>query len=249
MRQTPRSRSPAPRAPRSSHGDTPCASWPVASARPADATTRAPGLPPAPARRRRHAVRSIGSGMPSVSVPVLSKTTVSTSASRSSAVPCLMSSPLRNSLPLAAVTTAGTARPKRAGAGDDQHRRRNVDGKAQIAARRPHPVAEGAERQEMHAAANRAAPPGRRARCSASWPPSATATRSAIRCRRTVLPRRRHPQRQRPGQVHLARADDRAGPGKDRQAFAGQQATGRPRSSLPSPRRPPASARRGGPAP
>ena len=53
--------------------------------------------------------------MPIVSVPVLSKTTVSTSASRSSAVPSLISSPRRNSRPEAAVTTAGTASPSAQG--------------------------------------------------------------------------------------------------------------------------------------
>ena len=45
-------------------------------------------------------------------MPVLSKTTTSTSANRSSAVPFLISTPLRNNFPDAAVTTAGTAKPK-----------------------------------------------------------------------------------------------------------------------------------------
>ena len=43
------------------------------------------------------------SGAPDVSVPVLSNTTVSTCASRSSAVECLISMPLRNNRPEAAV--------------------------------------------------------------------------------------------------------------------------------------------------
>mmetsp|Transcript_18518 Transcript_18518/g.30304 ORF Transcript_18518/g.30304 Transcript_18518/m.30304 type:complete len:231 (+) Transcript_18518:2251-2943(+) len=55
------------------------------------------------------------SGAPSVRVPVLSKTTVSTAAKRSSAVAFLIKTPLRNSAPEAAVVTAGTARPKAQG--------------------------------------------------------------------------------------------------------------------------------------
>ena len=64
---------------------------------------------------RGWSARLVASGVPMVRVPVLSNTTVSTSARRSSAVPCLINRPLRNSLPLAEVTTAGTASPRAQG--------------------------------------------------------------------------------------------------------------------------------------
>ncbi len=54
-------------------------------------------------------------GLPSVSVPVLSNTTCVTCASRSVAVEDFNSIPLRNSRPEAAVVTAGTARPSAQG--------------------------------------------------------------------------------------------------------------------------------------
>ena len=50
-------------------------------------------------------------GRPSVSVPVLSKTTVSTPASRSSGSPPLISTPALAPRPLATITAVGTARP------------------------------------------------------------------------------------------------------------------------------------------
>ena len=53
------------------------------------------------------ALTTRGSG--SVSVPVLSKTTVSTSASRSMASPALRMTPARNSAPDATTCTAGMA--------------------------------------------------------------------------------------------------------------------------------------------
>ena len=54
-------------------------------------------------------------GSPLVSVPVLSKMTVSTPASFSSAAPSLIIMPERNSRPLATTCTAGTARPSAQG--------------------------------------------------------------------------------------------------------------------------------------
>ncbi len=48
-------------------------------------------------------------------MPVLSNTTVSISASRSSAVALFSKTPLRKSRPLAAVVTAGTASPSAQG--------------------------------------------------------------------------------------------------------------------------------------
>ncbi len=54
-------------------------------------------------------------GRPSVRVPVLSKTTVSTPESFSSAAPSLIITPLRKSTPLATACTAGTARPNAQG--------------------------------------------------------------------------------------------------------------------------------------
>ena len=54
-------------------------------------------------------------GSPFVSVPVLSKITVSTAASFSSAAPSLIMMPERNRRPLATTCTAGTARPSAQG--------------------------------------------------------------------------------------------------------------------------------------
>ena len=54
-------------------------------------------------------------GLPSVSVPVLSNTTTSTCAKRSSASPDFTSTPRLNSRPVATTCTAGTARPSAQG--------------------------------------------------------------------------------------------------------------------------------------
>ena len=61
-------------------------------------------------------------GSPRVSVPVLSKTTVSTSARRSSAPPSLTMMPCSNRRRAATTCTMGTARAERAGTCDDQDR-------------------------------------------------------------------------------------------------------------------------------
>ena len=60
---------------------------------------------------RRRAAKSTTCGVPCVSVPVLSKTTVSTSASRSSGSPPLISTPAAAPRPLATITAVGTASP------------------------------------------------------------------------------------------------------------------------------------------
>jgi hypothetical protein len=84
--------------------------------RPAGVTTL--GHAPAPHAQvlARHGLQSRPDpARPWSSVPVLSNTTVSASARRSSAVPSLISKPLRKSRPEAAVVTAGTARPSAQG--------------------------------------------------------------------------------------------------------------------------------------
>ncbi len=58
---------------------------------------------------------STGPGSAPVSVPVLSSTATSAPASRSSAVPSFRRTPRRNSAPLAAIITLGTARPSAQG--------------------------------------------------------------------------------------------------------------------------------------
>jgi hypothetical protein len=68
-----------------------------------------------------HAVEG---GAPSVRVPVLSTIRVSTLRSDSIAAASRNSTPWVAALPVATITTSGVARPKRAGAGDDQHRHR-----------------------------------------------------------------------------------------------------------------------------
>ena len=59
--------------------------------------------------------RRPGSSRPAVSVPVLSNTTMSALANRSSAVADLSSVPCRSSRPLASTCTAGTASPSAQG--------------------------------------------------------------------------------------------------------------------------------------
>ena len=105
----------------------------------ADRAGQRVGAAARPARRRRRsaaggiAAALVRTGRPVVSVPVLSKTTVSISASRSSAVPSLSSTPARNSRPEAAVSTAGHREAEAAGAGDDQHRGGDVGRLAPVA--------------------------------------------------------------------------------------------------------------------
>ena len=62
-------------------------------------------------RPRRQTPHASTRGVPSVSVPVLSSTTVSTDASRSSGSPPLMRTPAAAPRPLATMTAVGTARP------------------------------------------------------------------------------------------------------------------------------------------
>ena len=55
--------------------------------------------------------RSVTTGFPSVTVPVLSSTTVVMSPARCKASPPLMSTPISAPLPLATMTAVGTASP------------------------------------------------------------------------------------------------------------------------------------------
>ena len=76
-------------------------------------------------------------GLPSVSVPVLSTTSVSTFSRRSSASAFLISTPACAPRPTPTMIDIGVARPERARAGDDQHRDRGDQrvGEARLRAR------------------------------------------------------------------------------------------------------------------
>ena len=158
-----------------------------------------------------------------VSVPVLSNTTVSTSASRSSAVPYLIRSPLRNSRPEAAVVTAGTARPSAQG------QVMISTATAMFSDSRASPPEihiqhdEGHQRQTDAPPAHRPAPPGPPASCSGSAPASATATRSAIRCSDVSCPDAVTRTVSGPVRLISPALNRQPGAGNDRQAFTGHQ--------------------------
>ena len=111
---------------------------------------------------------------------------------------------------------------QRTRAGDDQHRRRDIDGKAQIPARPPHPEPKGRKAQNMHQ---------RRVQSRRPLGQCRVARLGAFRDRhqfshavqRRIAPRSQHAQHQRPGQIDLSRRHHHARPGKHRQAFPGQQ--------------------------
>ena len=92
---------------------------------PADARCRAPGSRPGAAARPRRSPRAAtiatSRGLPSVSVPVLSTTSVSTFSSRSSASAFLISTPACAPRPDADHDRHRRRQPERAGTGDDQH--------------------------------------------------------------------------------------------------------------------------------
>ena len=67
---------------------------------------------------------AVTAGLPSVSVPVLSTTSVSTFSMRSSASAFLISTPASRAAPDADHDRHGRRQPERAGAGDDEHRHR-----------------------------------------------------------------------------------------------------------------------------
>ena len=98
------------------------------SPRPADARCRARGWRPGAAarsrRRRRAATIATSRGLPSVSVPVLSTTSVSTFSSISSASAFLIRTPALRAAPGADHDRHRRRQPERARAGDDQHRDR-----------------------------------------------------------------------------------------------------------------------------
>ena len=73
-------------------------------------------------RSPRPGRRATTFGLPSVSVPVLSTTSVSTFSMRSSASAFLISTPACAPRPTPTMIDIGVARPERARAGDDQHR-------------------------------------------------------------------------------------------------------------------------------
>ncbi len=96
--------------------------WP----RPADVRWPAPDWRPGGAVPRRRPRRSAvvtdtSRGLPSVSVPVLSITSVSTLSMISSASAFLISTPAVAPRPVPTMIDIGRGQPQRAGAGDDQH--------------------------------------------------------------------------------------------------------------------------------
>ena len=107
-----------------------------------------------------------------------------------------------------------------AGAGDDQHRRRDVDGKARVA-RQPQPDRKRAERQDVHRRRiNSRRPVGKR---------RIAVTRSFGRSDQighpvqgTVPPGLGNAQRKRPGQVGFPRRYHRTRPREHRHGFPGQ---------------------------
>ena len=132
---------------------------------PAGGARRAPAARP---WRRAAGAASSSRGRPSVSTPVLSKTTWSTSASRSSAAPDLTSTP-RAEQPRRGGDLHGRHRQaQRAGAGDDQHRHGADQRLARAQAQRP-AAGEGQQRRRCGPPAHRSRPPCRRAARSATW--------------------------------------------------------------------------------
>ena len=111
--------------------------------------------------------------------------------------------------------------PQRAGAGDDQHRRRHVHRDPHVAGQ-PQPAQEARQRQQVDGG-----------RIAAARPVGDRGIAPARRFRRrdqrgqarqrTVATGRRHLQRQRTGQVHLARRQRGAGTGGDGHRLARQQ--------------------------
>jgi hypothetical protein len=162
--------------------------------------------------RRHENPSSVGSGAPMVNVPVLSKTTTSTSARRSSAVPLLISRPLRNSRARRRRGHRRHGQAQGAGTGDDQDRHRDVQRQPQIAAQ----ATSSRERRGPKGyapPAHRAPPPCRRARCSS---PAHFGHRhqAGHAVQRGIGPAAVTPQCQHTGQVDLARADAVPGPAK-----------------------------------
>ena len=157
-----------------------------------------------------------------VSVPVLSNTTRSTSASRSMASPELSSTPVRNMAPETTVCTAGNRQPERAGAGDDENRDRGDDG---IVPGRAvgHPAQHGQQRRRVHdggieprRAVGELHIAGARLHGVVEQPADLRQQRA--------FGRRRHPHPQGARQIERAGIDGSARPGLDRQGLAGDQA-------------------------
>ena len=167
--------------------------WP----RPADARSPARRSPqaaaPRPRRIRRRLRSRSPSACPSVSVPVLSTTSVSTFSMRSSASAFLISTPALRAAPDADHDRHRRGEAQRAGAGDDQHadrgdqRRRRSAAPARTSPRRRR---RPAPRRSPSARTSRR--PGRPAAgsargCAAPRPPSARSATAACRgrpCRR-----------------------------------------------------------------
>ena len=125
------------------------------SPRPADARCRVrrwrQSAAPAPRRSPPPERSATTFGLPSVSVPVLSITSVSTFSMRSSASAFLISTPACAPRPTPTMIDIGVAKPERAGAGDDQHAHRGdeAEGKARLRPER-RPGGEGDQRHRDH---------------------------------------------------------------------------------------------------